>query len=112
MGGVSRPSRNAWIATGDPSLGDDAGEGRDLVLVRMYAAGRQQPHHMCGAAALLQPGHKFVQRRHARQLARGDRRVDARQILQDEATRPEIGMSDLGISHLAVGKPDIMLARL
>ncbi len=95
-----------------PGFGNDPGEGSDLVLVRMHAAGRQQPHQMCGAPGPLQPGDKLAQFRHPRQLARGNRRIDARQILHDEATRPEIGVSDLGISHLAVGEPDIMLACL
>ena len=46
------------------------------------------------------------------QLAFGDRRIDARQVLIDDSSSADIGVADFGVSHLAVGKPDILLARL
>ena len=45
-----------------------------------------------------------------RQRAVGDRPVNARQVLHDDPASAEIGVPDLGIAHLAVGQPDIMLA--
>ena len=76
----------------------------------MHAARRQQPDDMRRAAAFLQLGDELAQRREARQRAVGDRPVDARQILHDDPAGAEIGVADLGIAHLAVGQPDIMLA--
>ena len=42
-----------------------------------------------------------------RQRTVRDGGVDARQILQDYAARPDIEMSDLGIAHLPLGQADI-----
>ena len=95
-----------------PGIGDDAGQRRDLVLMRMHPAGRDQPHHMRGAAAFLELADELLQGRQVRDLAFGERLVDARQILQHDPARPDIGVADLGIAHLAVGQPDIVLARI
>ena len=67
---------------------------------------------MGGALACLDLGDEVLQRRHPGKRAVGDRLLDARQILQHDATGAEIGVADLGIAHLAVGQPDIMLARV
>ena len=95
-----------------PGFGEDAGEGGDLPLVRMHAAGRHQPHQMRGPVALFQLADKLAQRRHGGELAVGDSCVDARQVLQYKPSGAEIGVADLGVPHLTVGEPDIMLARL
>ncbi len=93
-------------------IGDDGGERRDLVLMRMHPTRRDQPHDMGGAAAFLELADKIPQCRQARDLALGERLVDARQILQDDPAGPDIGVPDLGIAHLAVGQADIVLARV
>ena len=91
-------------------LGDNAGEGGDLLLVRMHPARRHQPHHMRGAAGRLQLADEILHRRQARDVILRERLVDARQILHDDAAGAEIGVADFGIAHLPVGQPDIMLA--
>ena len=48
---------------------EDPGQRRDVVLVRMHAAGRQQAHEMAGAARGLQPGDEVLQARVAREFA-------------------------------------------
>ena len=95
-----------------PGLDKDPGEGGDLVLVRVHAARRQQPHQVSGSAAPVQLADKVAQCRHGGELPAGDCGVDARQILEDQPSGTEIGVADLGIAHLAIGEPDIVLARL
>jgi len=55
-------------------------------------------------------GDEVSERRHRGELALGYRLVDARQVLQHDAAGAEIGVADLGIAHLPVGQPDIVLA--
>ena len=78
----------------------------------MHPARRDQPHDMGGAAAFLELCDELLQRRQLRGLALGERLVDARQVLQHDAAGADIGVADLGIAHLAVGQPDIVLARI
>ena len=86
---------------------EDAGEGGDVVLVGMHAAGRQQAHQMAGAAGSLQLGDEVLQARVARQLAGLHGGVDARQVLHDHAAGADVHMADLGIAHLAGRQPDM-----
>src|SRR5579883_662688 len=65
---------------------------------------------MGAAAGLLEPVNQSAERRHARQLARGDGGIDPRQVLHHQAAGAEIGVADLGIAHLAIGQADKMLA--
>ena len=50
-GGTSRPSRKAWIATGTPVAAHDPHERRNVILVRMNAARRDEPHQVAAAPA-------------------------------------------------------------
>ncbi len=92
--------------------GEDADQGGDLVLVGVHPARRDQPDHMRRAAPLLDPDDELLQRRGAGERAVGDRRVDAHQVLHDDAAGADIGVPDLGIAHLPVGQADEPLARL
>ena len=78
----------------------------------MNPTGRHQPHQVSGPAALLQFAYEIAQWRHGGELALGDCRIDARQVLQYHPSGPDIGVADFGIPHLAVGQADIAFARL
>src|SRR4051794_3066846 len=84
------------------------------MLVRMHATRRQEADDMRRAASLGALGLHLVnelkQRREFGQRSVRDRPIDARQILHDDPAGAEVGMPDLGIAHLTVGQPDIMLA--
>ncbi len=88
--------------------GENIGECRDLILMRMHPARREQAQEMGAAATRLELGDEVAQARVARERAVLDRLVDARQILEHDPAGAEIHMSDLGIAHLALRQPDGM----
>src|SRR5579863_7208786 len=63
---------------------------------------------MTGAAARFELADKVDQRLGARDLAAGDGRADARQVLQHHAAGADIEMADFGIAHLAAGQADVL----
>ena len=91
----------------DPDLeagpGQDARERRDVVLVRMHAAGRHQAHDVDGAAARFHFRGEGGERAVGCERAVGDRLVDARQVLHHDAAGAEIHVADFRIAHLPLG---------
>ncbi len=85
------------------------GQCHEMILHGMHTAGRQDPHHVRRAAALLQFRGEFAQRRQGGERAVLDRRVDAHEILHDHAAGPQIHVADFRISHLALGQADMAL---
>jgi len=75
-------------------VGEDLGERRGMILMRMHAARRHQADEMASAAALLELLDQVDKRRCAPDLAAGDGAADARQVLQDDASRPDVEMAD------------------
>src|SRR5579871_4821074 len=74
----------------------------------MHAARRDQADQMTRAAAGLELCKQVGERRRAADFAACDRIADAREVLHHYAPGPDIEMADLGISHLAVGQPNIL----
>ncbi len=81
---------------------------RDMVLMAVHAAGRQQAHHMDRALARLRLGDDVEQRGALRETAVLDGEIDARQILAHDAAGADVHMPDLGVSHLPGGQADGM----
>jgi hypothetical protein len=101
VGECVHPRRHAGI-------GEELGQRRGLILVRMHTARRHQAEQMTGAAAVFEFFDQFHKGRCAIDLAFGDRVVDARQVLHHHASGADIEMPDLGIAHLAVGQADLL----
>ena len=94
----------------EPRRGAGAREGGDVVLMRMHAAGRHQPHQVDGA--VLDRGDEFGERRVLGKRSVGNRLVDAWQVLHHHPAGAEIHVPDLGIAHLPGGQADMQLRRL
>ena len=60
------------------------------------------------AVVRLEVGEEFHQRRIRRQRAVGDRLVDARQFLVNDAARAEIQVADFAVAHLPGGQADVL----
>jgi hypothetical protein len=67
---------------------------------------------MAGAAALPQPFDQAAQRGGAHDLAIGNGRGDARQVLHHQPAGADIEMSDLGVAHLAGRQADVLARRV
>ena len=76
------------------------GQLRDVVLMRMHAAGREQAQDVGGAAGLFQRGDETRQRRVGGQFAVRDRGADARQVLGHDAPGTQVHVPDFGVAHL------------
>ena len=88
-----------------PRFGSELGHGDELILVRMDSAIRDQADEMesarFGFFQSLFENFVFCE------AAIGNGFVDAREILVNDATRAEIEVTYLGISHLSLGEADI-----
>ena len=93
----------------DAGGGEQPRESRQLALMRMYPAGRHQPHEVAGAAAALEGRDEIAKRRHLADMIAGEGGVDPRQVLHHHPAGAEIHVADLGIAHLARGQPDMPL---
>ena len=71
------------------------------------AVGKQAPE-MQRAVARLELGEEFHQRRIRRQRAVGDRLVDPRQFLVNDAARAEVQVPDFAVAHLPGGQADVL----
>ena len=91
---------------------DQVGQHHQMVLVRVHAARRGQPHQMAGAAVLLEDGDEAQKVGVLRQRAILDRIVDARQVGHGHPAGAEIHVADLGVAHLALGQSDEGLGRV
>ena len=95
-----------------PGIGKDFGQCHHVAFVRMDAAIREQAQQMHDAAAFFHRGDEMRHLRIVLELALVDCRIDTRQILHHHAAGANIGVADLGISHLVIGQSHVMLARL
>ena len=84
LGGVSRPSRKAWTATGSPASARIAASAAMWCWCEWTPPGDRRPMHMRRAAARLQLGDEILERRHAR---RACRRRSPRRCAADPASR-------------------------
>ena len=73
----------------------------------MHAAVRDDAHQMRGAARGLQLGDEVQQARIAKEGAGFDGKIDRPQVHRHHAAGADIGMPDLGISHLSGRQTDI-----
>ncbi len=89
-------------------IGENFGQSHRLVLMRMHAARRNEAEQVAGAAARFELFDQIAERRRALDVAAGDRRRDARQILHHHAAGADIEMADFGIAHLAIGQADVL----
>ena len=78
-----------------------------LALMAVHAARRQEAHDMQRTAAGHRGGDGRGQHWIAREFARGDRMVDAREVLVDDATGADVEMTDLRVAHLALGQAHV-----
>ena len=85
----------------------ETGGGDKVILMRMHAAGRQQAEHVYRTAR----GYGAIDGRSVAfivvEAAVGYGLVNAGDILVDDAPRPKAHMSDLRVSHLALGQTHI-----
>ena len=88
--------------------GENAREHRGMILMRMHTARRHQAHDVAAAAGLPQAFDQALECRRTCDIAAGDRRVDAGQILQHETAGADVEMSDLGIAHLPLRQANIL----
>ena len=79
-----------------------------MILVRMNAAGRDQPNQMASAAARFELFDQGDERGRTLDFAAGNGFVDARQVLDHHAAGADIEMADFGIAHLAVRQADVL----
>ena len=80
---------------------------QQLILVRMYSAGRQQPQQVGRATAFRQRCDEVVQGCVAGQQTVFYCRIDAPNILADDPSGPQVHVADFGVSHLAGGKANV-----
>ena len=80
---------------------------KDLPLVGMDAAGREQAENVQGAAGFSQPINECAKVGVAFEFAALHGLVDARQILVHHPPGPDDHVSDFGVAHLACREPDI-----
>ena len=95
----------------DAAPGQGAAERRDMVLVAVHAAGRNQPHQVARAAAVLEPRDQLIEHGVGGERAVGDRPADARQVLGHDAPGAEVHVADLGVAHLPGRQPDAAVRR-
>ncbi len=114
---VGRELRRRIAAVGDgmhhrrhAGLGQNARQRDAVILMRMHATLRHQPDQMAGAAALLHLGDQVDHRRLVRDLAGGNRGVDARQVLHGDPAGADVQVTDLGVAHLAGRQADVEAA--
>ena len=97
----------------DPNLGQPLAlcefeHAEEMIVVAVDAARRDEPHDVQRSAARLHPAHNREQCLVLEKVAVPDIARDARQLLVDYAARTDIGVSDLGVSHLPVRQADIL----
>ena len=83
-------------------LGGDLQKREDLLLLAVHAAGREQAHHVQGAAGRLDPVETLVQRPIAGKLTLLNRPVDPGQILIDHPAGTQVHVADFRVAHLPV----------
>ncbi len=86
---------------------ENSGERRGMILMRMHSPRRHQAYEMAGTAALPQALDQAREGGRSFDLAAGDRRIDARQVLHHETTGADVEMPDLGIAHLSLWQADV-----
>src|SRR5262249_27441789 len=87
--------------------GENAHKADGVVLVRMDAARRDEPHEVTAAFA-LEAGNELLQCGLLLDLVIFDCLADARQILHDDAARAAIELAYLGLTHWPGGQADIL----
>ena len=87
--------------------GGQSDHREDVVLVAVHATRREQAEHVQGAAARLRRRAGREQGFVARKAAIGNRRIDAGEILVDDAARTDVHVADFGIAHLPVRQSDM-----
>ena len=76
-------------------------QGKKMKIVRMYAAVRQQSHHMKLRSIRLYMRYRFKESSILEEILVTNRFMDARQVLVDDASSPNVQMSHFGVSHLS-----------
>ena len=86
---------------------------RDLPLVAVHAARRDEAQHVQRAAATARlPTTAASSTGLRRELAGRDSVIDAREVLVDDASRADVEMPDLGVAHLPARQSDGKLGRV
>ena len=86
----------------DAGRGGEVDHGRDLPLVAVHAARRQEPHHVQRAMAVARGVDRAIENGIGRELAGFDRVIDPREVLVDDAAGADVEVPDLGVAHLPV----------
>ena len=87
-------------------------ESRSMILVGVHTTRRYQAHEMAGAPRPSQALDQAEERRRPHHLTGIDGLVDARQILQHDASGADIQVSDLRVPHLAFRQAHIPARRV
>ena len=77
----------------------------------VHAAGAEQAENVQGAVRALDRRAGAEQRGVGQEAAIGDRGVDARQVLIDDAPGADVHVADFRIAHLAVRQADVQPVR-
>ena len=89
------------------SLGGKLDHGCDVILVAVHSARAHESHDMDGLACLDSLVNGAAENLILEEVTVLDGLGNAGELLIDDAACADIGMADLGISHLALGKADI-----
>ena len=81
----------------------------EMLLVRVNAAVGDQAEEMQLPSALARALHGLHDGGILLELARGDQRVDARDVHLHNAARADVQVADFAVAHLPVGQADKML---
>ncbi len=90
----------------DTGRGRQFDHGGDLQLVAVDPTRRQQPEDVQCRAIRARGGGSLIQHRIGEKLAVFNRGLNARVILVNHATRPDVEVADFGIAHLRGGQAD------
>src|SRR5262249_25957967 len=92
--------RDAWNL--EPHAELDAGQ--QMRIERVYAAVADQSHQMQRAAGSSQPRAELEKGGQPEEIALGDARGNAHDVLGDDAAGPQVEMPDFAIAHLSFRK--------
>ncbi len=97
------PIEEGMNAHGHAHAVEDFCHRRDLALMGMDAAGREQPEQMADASGFFEFVCKLLQCGIGGERAVRNGRIDARQILHHHPAGADVHVPDFGIAHLPLG---------
>ena len=95
------------IYLGQPALFGKLQQTEQMFDVAVNAAVRQQSHQMQGRVVFAAVFNRTGQRLVGKKLAVLDGFGDAGQLLINNSARADVGVSNLGVAHLPIGKSDV-----